>query len=91
MTELLSQAWSTGNGLFHCPPWMRIVVRDTTDPASYIGHGRTGGINVIDLANVHSCSFIATEDLGKSRADGGFEVMGRFDQAEARGCALLTS
>ncbi|MBL7941716.1 MAG: acyl transferase, partial [Flavobacteriales bacterium] len=91
MTELLSQAWSTSNGRFRCPAWMRILVRDTTDPANLIGHGRTGGINVIDLANVHSCSFIATEDLGKSYADGEFEVLGRFDQAEARGCALLTA
>lgn len=89
MTELLSQAYSTGNGLFRCPPWMKVVVRDTNDPFNVLPDGRTGGINVIDLANVHSCSFIATQDLGKTYTDGHFEVLGRFDQSDIRGCNLL--
>ncbi|WDF56650.1 LuxE/PaaK family acyltransferase [Mucilaginibacter sp. KACC 22063] len=89
MTELLSQAYSKGNGIFNCPPWMRIVTRDTNDPISNIGVGRTGGINIIDLANINSCSFIATQDLGKIYADGSFEVLGRFDNADIRGCNLL--
>jgi len=89
MTELLSQAYSTGNGLFRCPPWMRIIIRDTNDPFSTLPEGLTGGINVIDLANVQSCAFIATQDLGKSHSDGHFEVLGRFDQSDVRGCNLL--
>ncbi len=89
MTELLSQAYSKGNGLFQCPPWMKIIVRDTNDPFCIFPPGRTGGINVIDLANVQSCAFIATQDLGKTHADGSFEVLGRFDQSDIRGCNLL--
>lgn len=90
MTELLSQAYSDGAGLFHCPTWMKIVLRDPQDPLSVIEeHGITGGINVIDLANVHSCSFISTGDLGKLHEDGGFEVLGRFDSSDIRGCNLL--
>ena len=89
MTELLSQAYSTGNGLFKCPPWMKIVTRDTEDPLSPQSHGKTGGINVIDLANVHSCSFIATQDLGKTHPNGTFEVLGRFDNSDIRGCNLM--
>lgn len=88
MTELLSQAYSTGNGFFRTPAWMRILTRDTEDPLSYIEH-QTGGINVIDLANLHSCAFIATQDLGKTHPDGSFEIIGRFDSSDIRGCNLL--
>ncbi len=89
MTELLSQAYSKGDGLFACPPWMRVMIRDSNDPLELIGHGRGGGINVIDLANIHSCSFLATQDLGKTYPDGRFEVLGRFDQSDMRGCNLM--
>lgn len=89
MTELLSQAYSTGNGIFRTPPWMQILIRDVNDPLSYQPLGKSGGINVIDLANVYSCSFIATQDLGKTFADGSFEVLGRFDHADLRGCNLM--
>ena len=89
MTELLSQGYSKGNGIFETPPWMRIITRDTNDPVSLISDGKTGGINIIDLANVNSCSFIATQDLGKIYEDGSFEVLGRFDNADIRGCNLL--
>ncbi|MBN8697601.1 MAG: acyl transferase [Bacteroidetes bacterium] len=89
MTELLSQAYSKGNGVFNCPPWMKILIRDTNDPFSYLPHGRTGGINVIDLANINSCSFIATQDLGKTNPNTSFEVLGRFDNSDIRGCNLL--
>lgn len=89
MTELLSQAYSKGVGIFNCPPWMKIITRDTNDPITTLTGGRTGGINIIDLANINSCSFIATQDLGKIYADGSFEVLGRFDNADIRGCNLL--
>jgi phenylacetate-coenzyme A ligase PaaK-like adenylate-forming protein len=90
MTELLSQAYSKSDGIFHCPPWMKILIRDPQDPLSVISiPGRTGGINVIDLANINSCSFISTDDLGKLHEDGGFEVLGRFDNSDIRGCNLL--
>ncbi|WP_316836503.1 acyl transferase [Pedobacter nutrimenti] len=89
MTELLSQAYSFGEGVFHCPAWMKIVLRDTNDPLSLIQNQQTGGINVIDLANINSCSFIATQDLGKIYPNGSFEVLGRFDNADIRGCNLL--
>jgi hypothetical protein len=89
MTELLSQAYSKGNGIFNCPPWMRLVTRDTNDPMTLLGDDKTGGINVIDLANINSCSFIATQDLGKIYADNSFEVLGRFDNSDIRGCNLL--
>ena len=89
MTELLSQGYSKGHGIFNTPPWMRILTRDTEDPLSLQEHGKTGGINVIDLANVHSCSFIATQDLGKSYEDGSFEILGRFDHSDIRGCNLM--
>ena len=89
MTELLSQAYSAGGGRFRCPPWMRVYIRDTNDPFSALPPERTGAINVIDLANVHSCAFLATEDLGKRYADGSFEVLDRFDQSDIRGCNLL--
>lgn len=89
MTELLSQAYSLGNGLFECPPWMDIHIRDTEDALSYTGYGKTGGINVIDLANINSCSFIATQDLGKKYPNQSFEVLGRFDNSDIRGCNLM--
>jgi hypothetical protein len=89
MTELLSQAWSTGHGLFECPPWMKVRVRDTRDPFSYLKNGRAGGLNVIDLANIHSCPFIATDDIGRAHPNGLFEVLGRFDQSDVRGCNLM--
>ncbi|MDQ3049006.1 MAG: acyl transferase [Bacteroidota bacterium] len=89
MTELLSQGYSKGNGVFDCPPWMKILIRDTNDPFSILQPGKTGGINVIDLANINSCSFIATQDLGRTSADETYEVLGRFDNSDLRGCNLL--
>lgn len=89
MTELLSQAYSLGDGIFECPPWMDILVRDTEDALSYVDYGKTGGINVIDLANINSCSFIATQDLGKKYPNQSFEVLGRFDNSDIRGCNLM--
>lgn len=89
MTELLSQAYSYGDGIFRCPPWMKILIRETHDPFSYQQFHKTGGINIIDLANIHSCSFIATGDLGKLYPDERFEVIGRFDSSDIRGCNLL--
>ena len=90
MTELLSQAYSKGGGAFYCPPWMRILIRDPLDPLSILEESDVaGGINIIDLANLNSCSFISTSDLGKTHDDGGFEVLGRFDNSDIRGCNLL--
>mgnify|MGYP001573003686 FL=1 len=89
MTELLSQAYSRGNGRFLCPPWMQVRIRDTEDPLTFLGYGRTGGINIIDLANQHSCAFLATQDLGRYYPDGSFEVLGRFDHSDIRGCNLM--
>lgn len=89
MTELLSQAYSKGNSLFKTPPWMRILTRDTEDALSIQEQGKTGGINIIDLANVNSCAFIATQDLGRVYKDGSFEVLGRFDNSDIRGCNLM--
>jgi len=89
MTELLSQGYSWGQGIFHLPKWMKVLIRDTNDPLSLISSNSTGGINVIDLANRYSCSFIATQDLGKIYQDGSFEILGRFDQSDIRGCNLL--
>lgn len=89
MCELFSQAYSKGEGLFYCPSHMRVMIRDTYDPLSYIGKGKTGGINVIDLANIYSCSFIETEDLGRGFAGNSFEIMGRIDNTTTRGCNLM--
>jgi phenylacetate-coenzyme A ligase PaaK-like adenylate-forming protein len=89
MTELLSQAYSFGEGVFECPPWMQILIRDTEDALHYIADGKTGGINVIDLANINSCCFIATQDLGKKNPNATFEVSGRFDSSDIRGCNLM--
>lgn len=91
MTELLSQAYSKGNGKFFAPPWMKILIRDTYDPFSLVPQGRSGGINIIDLANMDSCSFIETKDLGKINKDDSFEVLGRFDYSNIRGCNLLVA
>ena len=90
MTELLSQAYSNRNGIFYCPPWMKVVLRDPQDPLSIFSNpNKTGGINIIDLANINSCSFISTGDLGRIHEDGGFEVLGRFDNSDIRGCNLM--
>nr|WP_305121792.1 acyl transferase [Chryseobacterium sp. EO14] len=90
MTELLSQAYSLGNNEYQCPNWMRIMIRNAEDPFNYEKEGRTGAINIIDLANVHSCAFIATQDLGKIDGDK-FQVLGRIDHSDIRGCSLLVS
>jgi phenylacetate-coenzyme A ligase PaaK-like adenylate-forming protein len=89
MTELLSQAYSLGDGIFECPSWMHILIRDTEDALSYVDYGKTGGVNVIDLANINSCSFIATQDLGKKYHNNAFEILGRFDHSDIRGCNLM--
>ncbi len=88
MTELLSQAYSKGNGVFVCPPWMKILIRDPEDAFSFQSDGKTGGINVIDLANINSCSFLATQDLGRKK-NSEIEILGRFDNSDVRGCNLL--
>ncbi|MBQ0786022.1 MAG: acyl transferase [Oceanihabitans sp.] len=89
MTELLSQAYSSGNGVFKCPNWMRVLTRDTEDALSIQAPGKTGGLNVIDLANINSCSFIATQDLAKISNEDSFEILGRFDNSDIRGCNLM--
>jgi hypothetical protein len=95
MTELLSQAYSKGNGVFHSPPWMKVLIRDDEDPLNVQpAPGSTlptlsGAINIIDLANIYSCSFIATDDAGKLYEDGSFEVLGRIDNSDIRGCSLM--
>lgn len=91
MTELLSQAYSTDAGIFHCPPWMKVMKRDIYDPLLVNETQGRGCINVIDLANLLSCSFIATQDIGKFNSDGSFEVLGRVDNSDIRGCNLLTA
>ena len=95
MTELLSQAYSKGDGLFHCPGWMKVFLRDEDDPfqiktaAGATKKSLTGIINIIDLANIYSCSFIATDDIGRLHANESFEVLGRTDSSDMRGCSLL--
>ena len=91
MTELLSQSYSKGNGIFKSPPWKKILIRDINDPLSIIGNNKTGGINIIDLANIYSCPFIATQDLGKAFENQTFSILGRYDNADVRGCNLLIS
>lgn len=91
MTELLSQAYSKGRGIFNCPPWMKVLVRDENDPFQLSAASASGVINVVDLANIHSCSFIATDDIGRIHADGSFEVLGRLDRSALRGCSLMVS
>lgn len=90
MTELLSQAYSLGENVYKSPDWMRVLIRNTEDPFSYVEEGRTGAINIIDLANKHSCSFIATQDLGRIENET-FQVLGRIDHSDIRGCSLLVS
>ncbi|WP_243473744.1 LuxE/PaaK family acyltransferase [Winogradskyella sp. MH6] len=89
MTELLSQAYSKGSGIFECPPWMKIITRDTEDALTLLQQNKTGGINIIDLTNMNSCAFIATQDLGKTSENGQFEIIGRFDNSDIRGCNLM--
>ena len=89
MTELLSQGYSKGNGIFGTPSWMRILTRDTEDALTILPTGKAGGINIIDLANYNSCSFLATQDLGKVHQNGTFEIIGRFDNSDIRGCNLM--
>lgn len=89
MTELLSQGYSKGKSLFNTPSWMKVVIRDTYDPFSYEKAGRTGGVNIIDLANLYSCSFLETQDLGRIHKCGSFEILGRFDNSDLRGCNML--
>jgi phenylacetate-coenzyme A ligase PaaK-like adenylate-forming protein len=93
MTELLSQAYSLGENTYECPNWMRVLVRNVEDPFSYETAGKTGAINIIDLANIHSCAFIATQDLGKllTEDEKKFQVLGRIDHSDIRGCSLLVS
>lgn len=91
MTELLSQAYSKGNGIFYPSASMQLLIREMSDPLHFLDNNRTGGINIIDLANIDSCAFIATQDLGKKQADGSFEVLGRFDNSDIRGCNLMLS
>ena len=89
MTELLSQSYSKGDGIFITPPWMKVLIRDVNDPLYMLQQGKSGGINVIDLANLYSCSFISTQDLGKSLPNNSFEILGRFDNSDVRGCNLM--
>ena len=90
MTELLSQAYSKSKGIFKCPPWMRVMTRSVEDPLQLLTNCKTGAINVIDLANLDSCAFIATDDIGKVFESGCFEVIGRIDGSDKRGCSLLS-
>lgn len=89
MTELLSQSYSEGDNIFKTPPWKKVLIRDVNDPLTILGKNRSGGINIIDLANIYSCPFIATQDLGRLHEDGSFSVLGRFDNSDLRGCNLL--
>ena len=91
MAELLSQAYSKGKGLFQTPNWLRLLIRDATDPLSYMPPGKSGGINLIDLANQHSCAFLATQDLGVQHSEDQWEIQGRFDHSEVRGCNLMVA
>ncbi len=96
MTELLSQAYSKGDGIFHCPPWMKVLLRKEDDPFEILvanenaAQPSSGIINIIDLANIYSCAFIATEDVGRLHYNGSFEVLGRVDSSDIRGCSLLS-
>ncbi len=89
MTEILSQAYAKSNGKFYSPPWMKILIRDAADPLTLLSINETGCINIIDLANINSCCFIATQDLGKLNGDGSFSVSGRTDNSDIRGCNLI--
>jgi hypothetical protein len=89
MCELFSQAWSPSNGIFSGPPWMKILIRDPHDPFALLSPGQNGGVNIIDLANIHTCSFISTQDIGRIDGSGKFEILGRFDNSDLRGCSLM--
>ena len=89
MTELLSQAWSKGNGLFNAPSWMQVLVGSLDDPREWKASGQQGRLHIIDLANIASCAFLASGDIGRVYEDGTFEVLGRYDHAEVRGCNLM--
>jgi hypothetical protein len=89
MTEMLSQAYSVKSGRFNCPPWMKILIRESNDPLALIDTDETGNINIIDLANIDSCSFLSLQDIGRKFADNSFEVLGRADYSEVRGCGLM--
>lgn len=89
MAELTSQAYSKGDGIFRTPPWMRVSVRDFNDPFEQLPAGQRGGINITDLANLHPCAFIETQDAGVVYPDGSFSVLGRIDRSQTRGCNLL--
>jgi phenylacetate-coenzyme A ligase PaaK-like adenylate-forming protein len=89
MTELLSQAYSNGDGIFTAPPWMKVLTREISDPLAFCQENKTGGINVIDLANISSCCFISTQDLGRTLGNNQFEIIGRFDNSDTRGCNLM--
>ena len=96
MTELLSQAYSKGDGMYHCPPWMKVMVREENDPLTITSSPKnnkaaSGLINVIDLANLYSCAFVATDDVGRLYKNETFEVLGRSDASDIRGCSLLTA
>ena len=91
MTELLSQAYSKQNGIFHCPPWMRVLIRDVSDPYFALPLGKRGGLNIVDLANINSCSFIETQDIAVTQNYHSFEILGRVEQADLRGCNLLVA
>jgi len=89
MTELFSQAYSQGHGYFACSPRMKVLIRELNDPFEILGKAKVGGVNVIDLANIYTCAFVETQDLGRIRQDGNFEILGRIDNADIRGCNLL--
>jgi len=89
MAELFSQAYSKSNGLFKCPPWMKVLIRETNDPRSQILQSKAGGVNIIDLANIQTCCFIATQDIGISYYDESFEILGRLDNSDIRGCNTM--
>jgi hypothetical protein len=89
MTELLSQAYSKQDGVFQCSPWMKVLIRDMNDPFTYVKERKSGGVNVIDLANLNSCAFIETKDLGRLNQDSHFEILGRFNNSDLRGCNLM--
>ena len=91
MTELLSQAYSKGEGIYESPPWMKVLIREINDPFAINNDLKSGGINIIDLANADSCAFIETKDIGNRFEDGRFKVLGRFDNSDIRGCNLLYS
>lgn len=90
MSELMSQAYAKSGNKFYCPKWMKVLIRDINDPFSYVSNGITGGINIIDLANFNTCSFLETKDLGKHYVDDSFEITGRFDNSDTRGCNLMS-